>query len=51
MLLGGDQRRVGGREGGISQRLDVAQPGPQLLGDMRGEGGDHQHQWLDDLAR
>ena len=24
MLLGGDQRRVGGREGGISQRLDVA---------------------------
>jgi hypothetical protein len=50
-LFGGEQRRVGGREGGIGQRLGVARPSPRSSAICGVNGGDHQHQRLSDLAR
>ena len=43
--------RVGHREGHIGDAALVPEPGPQLLGDMRGDRGEHDDERLDDLAR
>ena len=44
-------RRVGLRERAVRQRRVVAQPLPQLLGQVRGQRRDHQHERLDRRAR
>ena len=42
-----EQRRIGGREGGVGERSGVAEPRPELLGDVRHEcTNDHSAEWL-----
>ena len=45
-----EQGRVGDGERGVRDAAVVAEAQPQLLADVRGERGDHQHERLGDLA-